>query len=295
MGNFASCVSPDVSKLSVKVVHPDGKMEEFRRSVVVAELMMEHPNHFVCHSSALTNINKKSMLSAEIELEAGRLYYLLPYDKFQGILTPEVTDAPGNKPARAVNAIQQLAQAKFEIQNKANSMVTRVTIKGDDLSHLLSEVGKAAGRRTPLVSYSSPDLRSLYTNQLLTRSNSWKPMLETIQEVVAVSRSKKQRVHNWEDTSAEDSRPSEPQSAVVSPKASIKEAAVVPLLSTPPQLAAAPKKKGKPEKKKSSFKKSEKEQSAKPQGPVPPQSPGVYTELFPMVVQVPPRRVQAVN
>ncbi|KAL2633691.1 hypothetical protein R1flu_005170 [Riccia fluitans] len=304
MGNFASCVSPDMAKLSVKVVLPDGKVQEYRRSVVVAELMMEHPNYFVIHSSSLTNINKKSMLSAELELEAGRLYYLLPYDKFQGVLSPETNDAPDNKPARAVNAIQQLAQAKFEMQQKQNSLITtRLIVKGEDLNHLISaDVGIGGGRRSPpTISHSSPDLRELYSNQHLMKSNSWKPKLETIREVVAVSRSKKQRVHNWDDSaSGEESRSeSAVASAVASPKASIKEAAVVPIMSTPPKAfttagsmmgPSSHRKKipaGEKKMKKSTRKKMEREQqSSRAQG---------YTELFPVVVQCPPRRMQAVN
>ncbi|KAL3694047.1 hypothetical protein R1sor_007698 [Riccia sorocarpa] len=311
MGNFASCVTPDMGKLSVKVVQPDGKVQEYRRSVVVAELMMEHPNHFVIHSSSLTNINKKSMLSAEIELESGRLYYLLPYDKFQGILAPETNEAPGNKPARAVNALQQLAQAKFEIQQKQSlenpMLTTRVPGKGEDFL-MSADTGVGGGRRSS--TGSNPNLRELYSTQHLMKTNSWKPKLETIREVVAVSRSKKQRVHNLDETTSEEESRSESAvaSAVASPKASFKEAAVVPIMSSPPRVFTAPGSvgvappnqtrkipRGEKNSKNPVSKKMGREQQQQPQPAKAQGTPQGYSELFPVVVQCPPRRMQAVN
>lgn len=64
-----------------KVVRPDGTIEVFRRSVTTWELLNQHPNHSVFHSSAIMPpVSPSSALPLDKELEGGRLYYILPIE-----------------------------------------------------------------------------------------------------------------------------------------------------------------------------------------------------------------------
>ncbi|CAK9238385.1 unnamed protein product, partial [Sphagnum troendelagicum] len=75
------------SMMSAKVMMIDGSVAEFKEPITVAELMMEYPQHLVCHSSAMQHqqqakskqqLQMKAALPADVQLELGRLYYLLP-------------------------------------------------------------------------------------------------------------------------------------------------------------------------------------------------------------------------
>jgi hypothetical protein len=191
------------SKSSIKVVLADGTVEEFPKPITVAELMMEYPQHFVYHSSAITNnIQKKDILPADSELEAGSYYYLLPSSNYSGPVSPPKLPAPKPKPSSKQATgkslkpeISREESHRFDITNwqsrPLGELVTRddIELGGLDPEDIEDE---------PIVSFSTPDLKSMYMQSqgggLLMRCNSWKPRLETIHEVG--SRSKK-RIQNF--------------------------------------------------------------------------------------------------
>ena len=191
------------SKSSIKVVLSDGTVEEFPKPITVAELMMEYPQHFVYHSSAITNnIQKKDILPADSELEAGSYYYLLPGSNFSGPVSPPKLPAPKPKPSSKHATgkslkpeISREESHRFDITNWQSRPLDELVTRDDiDLGGLDPEDIEDE----PMVSFSTPDLKSMYMQSqgggLLMRCNSWKPRLETIHEVG--SRSKK-RIQNF--------------------------------------------------------------------------------------------------
>jgi hypothetical protein len=215
----------------VKVVTPDGGIQAFKRSVTVAELIKLHPDHFVCHSKALkTALTQKAVLPKDLQLEAGRLYYVLPISKLQErehqelqpepkpaddlmghqdkVIASRASGAPGAHGAVKLDPLQpfeiNLVQSKRQQQQQQQ---LQHQMPGFAQVTLLRAAGDYE-KETPIISYSTPDLRSMYlmngppsssskqTTPMLTRSNSWKPRLETISEVRAFSRRRVQKFVN---------------------------------------------------------------------------------------------------
>jgi hypothetical protein len=217
----------------VKVVTPDGGIQAFKRSVTVAELIKLHPDHFVCHSKALiTALTQKAVLPKDLQLEAGRLYYVLPISKLQEQeqelqLEPKLADdlmghhdkviarrAPGASGAHGAVKLDplqpfeiNLVQSKRQQQQQQQQPPPQHQMPGFAQVTLLRAAGDYE-KETPIISYSTPDLRSMYlmngppsssskkATPMLTRSNSWKPRLETISEVRAFSRRRIQKLVN---------------------------------------------------------------------------------------------------
>ncbi|KAG0585527.1 hypothetical protein M758_2G017700 [Ceratodon purpureus] len=215
MGNYI-CVSGKNQQVQdewqgppAKVIRPDGAIEVFRRTVTVGELMKQHPDHSVCHSSAMiSTLTTSSALSADRELEGGRLYYVLPAHKF--IEKAKLSPAEGKPVPRG--------RGKLTVEIKSTPGFAQVTVKGQAGPKIFCE--KHGGpvkdmddsSEEPIISYSTPDLRTMYLSSRsqpgLARSNSWKPRLETINEVGAASRRhiqnfmrarslRKSQVHNY--------------------------------------------------------------------------------------------------
>uniref|UniRef100_A0A0C9S7I0 TSA: Wollemia nobilis Ref_Wollemi_Transcript_13498_1080 transcribed RNA sequence n=1 Tax=Wollemia nobilis TaxID=56998 RepID=A0A0C9S7I0_9CONI len=99
MGNCRSLVSATASFNVVKIVKlHGGGVEEFQRAIKAAELMLENPQHFICHSNGLRTIGDgryrvSAPLTAEEELRCGHLYFLLPMSKLRSPLSPSEMDS----------------------------------------------------------------------------------------------------------------------------------------------------------------------------------------------------------
>jgi len=215
MGNYM-CVSGKNQQVQdewqgppAKVIRPDGAIEVFRRTVTAGELMKQHPDHAVCHSSAMISaLTPSSAFPADRELEGGRLYYILPAHKFQAKLAME-----GKPP------VPPRGRGKLTVEITSTPGFAQVTVKGQAGPKLFYDkhggvmVNMDSDVEQPIISYSTPDLRTMYLSTRqpqpgLARSNSWKPRLETINEVGAASRRhiqnfmrarslRKSQVHNY--------------------------------------------------------------------------------------------------
>jgi hypothetical protein len=226
----------------IKVVEPDGEIQVFKRPVTVAELIKLHgaDDHFVCHSKALiTTLTPKAVLPKHQQLEAGRLYYILPNSKLLVQQQEDDNDEDQQPQPNSIfdrkkpmimqtrgfasSAARESMLLPFEIKLHSKKQqvpgFAQVTVRGQDVATRLvftaAEDPGLAGRRhdededqlpaAHMISYSTPDLRSMYlmnhagpsrssgtsrknSSCSLTRSNSWKPRLETISEVGAYSR-----------------------------------------------------------------------------------------------------------
>jgi hypothetical protein len=200
----------------VKVVKPDGGIQVFKRSVTVLELIKLHPDHFVCHSKALTtNVTSKSVLPKDVVLEAGRLYYILANSKLQDYQQAEPNSCNLELHMNLVTGItvrelpfkiklhnckssrqQQLPGFAQLMMRAGQDIMARVLFDPDRKQQASESAGHIGDEPPPMISYSTPDLGSMYLNGpkkslQLTRSNSWKPRLETISEVSAYSRIQK--------------------------------------------------------------------------------------------------------
>lgn len=75
MGNQISFGATDKKG---KIVHWDGSVEEFERPVMVAELMVEHPQQVVVELHSAMNQSRPVPLAADKKLERNNIYVMLP-------------------------------------------------------------------------------------------------------------------------------------------------------------------------------------------------------------------------
>lgn len=192
MGNYM-CVSVKHRQVQdewqgppTKIIRPDGTIEVFRQTVTAGDLVKQYPDHLVCHSSAMISaLTPSSALPAEKELEGGRLYYVLPAHKFQEKIKSQGKVVPRGR-------------GKLIVEIRPTPGFAQVTMKGEvGVKPLHDQHGVVVKRvksdsEEPIISYSTPNLRSMSlfsrTQPSLARSTSWKPRLETINEVGAASR-----------------------------------------------------------------------------------------------------------
>jgi hypothetical protein len=165
----------------VKVIRPDGIVEVIKKPMMASELMSQHPGHYVCHSSAMiAALTMKSTLVGNRELEGGRLYYILPSHKFE----QDEEEGKGLKCGQTPNGGSRRKDFTLEIkQSKTSPGFAQVTVRG----HV------QGGASNNAIAYSSsPNFRNVYNSTRLP-PQSWKPQLETINEVVQGTLSSRRR------------------------------------------------------------------------------------------------------
>ncbi|KAK7264090.1 hypothetical protein RJT34_31693 [Clitoria ternatea] len=67
---------------------------QFRGIVMVAELMMENPNHFLVNSCSLHIDRRFNALDADEELEFGNVYIFFPMSRVDSIVTAADLEVP---------------------------------------------------------------------------------------------------------------------------------------------------------------------------------------------------------
>ncbi|KAJ7569847.1 hypothetical protein O6H91_01G097700 [Diphasiastrum complanatum] len=192
MGNYMACVSSpnkkvhaasDISSSKVKVVFPNGTVEEFQTPMLVAELMLENPLYFVYSKPNTSNMTRKAAaMPAEARLELGQLYFLLPAPVLQSVnQIPCSYGASFDKPNSVhtfvsrpedSNDMKQQQLAGKQVRLRCGSLLNVMEIR--DLSSL--------PRRND-VSFINFQVQMSYQRYLITRKYKlWKPSLETIAE-----------------------------------------------------------------------------------------------------------------
>ncbi|KAJ7569832.1 hypothetical protein O6H91_01G097300 [Diphasiastrum complanatum] len=175
MGNYMECVSnpnkkvhavSNISSNKVKVVIPNGTVQEFQTPVLVAELMLEYPLYFVYSKPSSSNVTSKAAaMPADARLVLGQLYFLLPARAFHsGNQSPSSYGASFDK----LNSNQNI------VSEPENSKDTKLTSMEKSHQSSLSRSDDAG--------FINLQLQMAYQTNLIARNNPWKPRLETIGE-----------------------------------------------------------------------------------------------------------------
>ncbi|KAL5210641.1 hypothetical protein ABZP36_006264 [Zizania latifolia] len=183
MGNLISAGSAVGASGGGKVVMADGSVRALSEPVSVAELMMDHPRHFVVDVRDLQQrrqqqkgngaAGKVTPLPADHVLGAGGVYVLLPATR--GKVSAE-------EARRALTASRSLARSRSMpggLRRKLSSKKTRES-DGDDANG-------AANRTAETATAARPDGFEEHRPEFLSRELSckgWKPNLITIEERV---------------------------------------------------------------------------------------------------------------
>ncbi|CAM6095931.1 unnamed protein product [Calypogeia fissa] len=172
------------SKQVVTVLQSDGRVLEFSRSLRVADLLCDHPKHFVCHSSALVLLQQGKMLPPDAMLMRGEAYFLLPTPKSKcesKFSSPMQNDA-------------QLTQSEQPREEPKAGGTMKFLITKQQLARILAEGSIKVETKAPELVSSIPEsnvpsrpssLRVLHrpSPTLVKRSVTWSPGLESISEV----------------------------------------------------------------------------------------------------------------
>ncbi|OIV92898.1 hypothetical protein TanjilG_01032 [Lupinus angustifolius] len=86
MGNCSSCGSTQV--ITAKLVHEDGRLQEFPYPVKVSYLLQEHPTCFICNSDEMDFDDVVSAVHENDVLQPGQLYFALPLSRLGQPLQP---------------------------------------------------------------------------------------------------------------------------------------------------------------------------------------------------------------
>ncbi|KAE8686008.1 putative E3 ubiquitin-protein ligase ARI1 isoform 1 [Hibiscus syriacus] len=76
VGGGPSCVKR--SSTAAKVVHMEGRVQEFRQSVQAKNIVSQNPGHFLCSSESMSIGTCVPHVPDEEELQPGQVYFLLP-------------------------------------------------------------------------------------------------------------------------------------------------------------------------------------------------------------------------
>ena len=125
MGNYISCDSTNVESNVMKVIKLYGNVQEFERPMKAAELMLDNPQHFVCHSTAVQTGRRILALSADEELELGNLYFLLPMQKLHS--------SPSPSEIASLASLTLKADPAFQRSTSNYKSLTRILPKLGDL------------------------------------------------------------------------------------------------------------------------------------------------------------------
>nr|ABK24016.1 unknown [Picea sitchensis]ABK25096.1 unknown [Picea sitchensis]ABK26172.1 unknown [Picea sitchensis] len=186
MGSYISCASNTVPSSTVKVIHWNGSVQDLQRRITAAELMLDNPQHFVCHANGLQIGRRINPLTADEELDLGYLYFLLPMPKLHSVLSGADMASLAFKANSAMKA------------TKRRSSGARVLPLFDDFMRplppemkkdvFLSEGKQINGAQEEQLTVpklnleDDPELSTALAQLRLNPSKSWKPKLETIEE-----------------------------------------------------------------------------------------------------------------
>ncbi|GLJ46357.1 hypothetical protein SUGI_0977160 [Cryptomeria japonica] len=181
MGSYLSCGSSHIfPSNTVKVVAYNGELQEFQKQIKAAELMLENPQHFVCHADSLQVGRRINPLSADEDLELGHLYFLLPMSKLQGV----VSDS--DMASIAVRAKSAMKKGSKNFEKKIIPLFGDMVFQDKARDH--DDLGGDLPGGLNIVVVPKMDVEGLSELQIdlgkyrLSKSRSWRPNLETIRE-----------------------------------------------------------------------------------------------------------------
>ncbi|CAN6313066.1 unnamed protein product [Urochloa humidicola] len=197
MGNLVSAgAAATAASGGGKVVMADGSVRALSEPVSVAELMMDHPRHFVVDARVLKEMGRRQQqhqqqgggggggakvapLPADHVLGAGGVYVLLPATRGK---------VSADEARRALSAARSLARSRSmpgALRRKLSTKKAREEEAAPDVS---SEQREAAAAESPEEEEARPDVFEEHRPEFLSRelsSRGWKPSLRTIEERVA--------------------------------------------------------------------------------------------------------------
>jgi len=189
MGNSVLCSSNSVPSGTVKVIHWDGSVQGFQRIIKAAELMLDNPQHFVCHANGLQIGRRINPLSADEDLDLGHLYFLVPMTKLHSVLSATDMTSLAFKANSAMKTASRWSSGTRILPLFGDFLMRPLLSerKNDDLfmeeEIKISEEAQEEELAVPKLNLEDvPELSMALAQLRLRTCRSWKPKLETINE-----------------------------------------------------------------------------------------------------------------
>jgi len=186
MGSYISCASNTVPSSTVKVIHWNGSVQDLQRRITAAELMLDNPQHFVCHANGLQIGRRINPLTADEELDLGYLYFLLPMPKLHSVLSGTDMASLAFKANSAMKAAKRRSSGARVLPLFEDFMRPLPPEMRKDV--FLAEGKQINGAQEEQLTVpklnleDDPELSTALAQLRLNPSKSWKPKLETIEE-----------------------------------------------------------------------------------------------------------------
>ncbi|GLJ37503.1 hypothetical protein SUGI_0761980 [Cryptomeria japonica] len=187
-----ACMLPCGALDVVRVVHVNGHVEEFSKTVKAGEVMKAHPKHVIRKSSCQGIVHRIIVLPPDAELQRGNIYFLIPTSCLQnykdkdakisgnshkksGSSPNPASKRPSGRRSRREQSASAVAPdgsqtAEPSIRIKQCGDVTKLVISEQYLADVLSEKAQRSGRHS----------------RKNSRVGVWRPHLESISEVASL-------------------------------------------------------------------------------------------------------------
>ncbi|KAI3858399.1 hypothetical protein MKW92_004682 [Papaver armeniacum] len=171
-----SCILPCGALDVIRIVHSNGKVEEFTRTIRAEDIMKANPKHVLKKPTSLLSndgdcaVQKIVIVPPDAELQRGKIYFLIP--AAANSVDPnkrrsrDRSSSTANSAVRRANKIKKAATVTEE--NNSVSTANEILISDRYLKEILSE---------------SKVSSSNHRDRRRGRIGVWRPHLESISEI----------------------------------------------------------------------------------------------------------------
>lgn len=188
MGNHLSCMSPaaapNYKRNLIKILHSEtSALSEIEGPLTAAEVMMDFPAQFLCCVSGAVSTGRRiCAVPADEELRASELYILLPMHKLNTRFSAD------DMAYLAMRASQTCRKSSVGNMVKGSASQSKVApLPADQISEgfRAHSIGSQSFKQSSKNLQEPAPLRMGVHNNMMCRSKSWIPKLETIREAPA--------------------------------------------------------------------------------------------------------------
>ncbi|KAK9001563.1 hypothetical protein V6N11_083343 [Hibiscus sabdariffa] len=72
---------------TTKIIHPNGKLQEFRQPIRASLILSQNPNCFLCNSELMYVDSRLPHVPEDEQLQPDQIYFLMPLSKSQATLS----------------------------------------------------------------------------------------------------------------------------------------------------------------------------------------------------------------
>ncbi|XP_068664040.1 uncharacterized protein [Aristolochia californica] len=147
-----SCILPCGALDVIRIVHSNGRVEEFSKTIRAGEVMKAHPQHVLRNSSLSASegvVPRFVILPPDAELQRGKIYFLMP------------VSSPPEK-ARGSPSRKRKKKRVDETNTGSSNEMTKLLVSDHYLSEILSEkISTQRDRRRGRIGVWRPQLESI--------------------------------------------------------------------------------------------------------------------------------------